>query len=161
MVQKVITYSCAQKELIQKHMQRFGLGAKVSSGSSPQKVANALMYKVCCLGRLNARCGTFGADDLFAHLVQSVAAGRSYALRCGTRAHGAHPSFENCFPKRWPTLLQILQIFGEHNMAQPGKQKRKSANGANLKDARRTERTWRRGARQHDNDPLYVHTAVL
>ena len=32
---------------------------------------------------------------------------------------------------------------------------------AELKDTRRTERTWRRGTRRHDNVSLYVHTAIL
>ena len=36
-----------------------------------------------------------------------------------------------------------------------------SACPAELKDTRRTERTWRRGTRRHDNVSLYVHTAIL
>ena len=74
---------------------------------SPQKVSKA-------------RRRTFEAEDLFAHLVQIVDAGRRYSLCLGTRANGAHPSFESCLPQRWPTLLQILQIFGEQSTAQPG-----------------------------------------
>ena len=67
-----------------------------------------------------ARRRTFEAEDLFAHLVQIVDAGRRYSLCLGTRANGAHPSFESCLPQRWPTLRQILQIFGEQSTAQPG-----------------------------------------
>ena len=69
---------------------------------------------------LKARCRTFEAEDLFAHLVQIADAGTSYPLCLGTRADGAHPSLESCLPQRWPTLLQILQIFGEQSTTQPG-----------------------------------------
>ena len=37
-----------------------------------------------------ARRRTFEAEDLFAHLVQIVDAGRRYSLCLGTRANGAH-----------------------------------------------------------------------
>jgi len=70
---------------------------------------------------LKARCRTFEAEDLFAHLVQIADAGTSYSLCLGARANRAHPSLESCLPQRWPTLLQILQIFGEQSTAQPSR----------------------------------------